>query len=693
MSESETRTVAIAVLAAVVVAGSLGLASAQQVPLPASSIPKFVEPLPVFTPDFRVDGKKPLLVTMKEIQQQVLPAALYPAGYSAGTYVWAYEIDELNPDGTISRDLPAVYPGITVVAQRGTPTRMKFVNELAWENSQLAFLYPTGPNAPPIWAVDQTLNWAFTPNPMPSGYKPPLTPYSGPIPACVHLHGGEVPSAYDGGPDAWFTAEGLRGPGFVTDEYRYPNAQEPGTLWFHDHGLGVTRLNPFAGLAAFYLLRDPAHEDANLPSGLQEIEIALQDRLFDVNGQLIFPSQGINPTIHPYWVPEYFGDAIVVNGKTWPYLDVEPRRYRFRLLNGSNARFYNLSLLDRMSNIRLPFHVIGTETGYLDAPAPVTYLLIAPGERYDIVVDFTNSAGVTFTVDNDAKSPFPDGTPVDPRSTGQIMQMRVVLPLSGPDGSCDPAIAGSCVLRPEAIVRLNPAPAQVVTRRLTLNEEMGAGGPLEMTINNTKLGQLGVTSPGGILSNKDERPRVGATEIWEVINLTADTHPLHTHLVAFQVLGRQRLDLKKYDKAYASAFPGGFNPGDGLTYLPGVFMPGFGPPMGYGTCESGAVCGGNPDPTPYLKGVPIPPAASEGGWKDTVQMNPGEVTRIAIRWAPTDTSLDDVEPGDNRFPFDPTAPLGVTDRYGYPGGPGYVWHCHIIDHEDNEMMKRYDVTK
>ncbi len=692
------------VLLAVAAAGA-GLATAQQVPLNGTAIPKFVEPLPVFTPAVRADGTKPLRVTMEEFQQKVLPLSVYAPllpPYQAGTYVWGYKIEEIDADGTTTlRTLGPHYPAVTVVAQRNVPTSMTFVSELR----STSFLANYPPGAVPVWAVDASLNWA---DPLREGKQ--TKPYFGPIPVCVHLHGGEVPSAFDGGPDAWFTADDdspdpdstsdgrpdYTGPGYVTDTYTYPNGQEAGTLWFHDHGLGVTRLNPFAGLAAFYFLRDAAKEPANLPSGNQEIEIAIQDRLFDTNGQLIFPSAGINPQ-HPFWLPEYFGDTMVVNGKAWPFLDVQPRRYRFRLLNGSNARFYNLSFLDRAKSVRLPFHVIGNETGYLDAPAPTTYLLIAPGERYDIVVDFASSANAVLTLDNNAKAPYPNGTAADPRTTGQIMQFRVVTPLAGPDASCNPAVAGSCVLRPtNPIVRLNPVAANVPTRRLTLNEELGPGGPLGMRINNTDLGILDGPNP-----NKDERPRVGATEIWEVINLTADTHPLHTHLFAFQVINRQRIDLKKYDKAYTASFPGGFNPSDGLTYVPGVFMPGFGPPAPYGNCLPGTICGGNPDYTPYLKGSPVLPLPTESGWKDTVQMHPGEVTRIAVRVAPTDSPLDAAAPGTNLFPFDPTAPIGdcadlvepeADDECRYPGGPGYVWHCHIIDHEDNEMMKRFDVT-
>ena len=223
-------------------------------------------------------------------------------------------------------------------------------------------------------------------------------------------------------------------------------------------------------------------------------------------------------------------------------------------------------------------------------------------------------------------------------------------------------------------------------RRLTLNEEIGPGGPLEILLNNSKLGTLGVES------SVTEEPRIGATEIWEIVNLTADLHPIHPHLVAVQVLSRQKIQSNQYIRAYNASFPGGFNPADGATYAPGTYMPGFGPPLPYGNCLPGTICGGNPDPTPYYQGAPVGPSSVENGWKDTVQSNPGEVLRIALRWAPEYVPVDSVAPGINAYPFDPAAILGdMDDGFGNPGGPGYVWHCHIIDHEDNEMMRRYEI--
>ena len=313
---------------------------------------------------------------------------------------------------------------------------------------------------------------------------------------------------------------GLRGPYYRSNIYNYPNKQEAATIWFHDHVLGATRTNVYTGLAAFWFIRDQydtgiAGTGLNLPAGNQEVEIALQDRQFDTNGQLFFPDghppgQGLNgdppnPDIHPYWIPEFFGDVIVVNGRSWPYLNVEPRRYRFRLLDGSNARFYELVL----ENLQTPgagpaIYVIGTDGGLLDAPAtpststygpnPVTNrLLMAPGERYDIIIDFAGFTGQTLTVTNTALAPYPGGDPPDPNTTAELMQFRVTLPLTGTDTSFNPAAPGATLRggnnQPPAIVRLadgngSISPGVMVNkkRQLILREVEGTarragGGP------------------------------------------------------------------------------------------------------------------------------------------------------------------------------------------------------------------------
>lgn len=634
-----------------------------QIPLPGENIPKYVEPLFV-PPVIDATTGAPYTITMTEFPWQVLPAPNPAAGIVGfpPTMVWGYNNS---------------YPGPTVVAKRGVPAWVTYNNNII---NPLLLQY---------LAVDQTLHWAdpLGLNCMMNPANPAcFLPYNGPVPVSVHLHGGEVPAAFDGGPDSWFTPGlGITGPGFVTNVFNYPNGQEPTSMFYHDHALGVTRLNVFAGLAAFYLVTGTpgVDEPLNLPSASYDIGLAIQDRMFDTNGQWFFPNLGINPTVHPFWIPEFFGDAILVNGKTWPFLNVEPRRYRFHLLNGSNARFYTLSIVQDagagkgIGNRRGPiFYQIGSDGGYLDLPVPLTQLTIAPGERADVIVDFSGFAGATLVMTNSAKAPFPNGAPPDPKTVGQIMQFRVVLPLASIDTSCNPAL-GQCA-RPTPIVNIKPAPGTVPVRRLTLNEVMGPGGPLEVLLNNTKW-----SAP------YTENPRVGATEIWEIINLTADTHPIHLHLVQFQLVNRQNIQTGKYLAAYDAAFPGG------------AYIPASGPPMPYGACYDaagnpipGAVCGGNPDPTPFLMGAPLPPDPNETGWKDTFRMNPGQITRVAVRWAPQDAPvagtpcpLPPTPPqpncvpsaGVNLYPFDPTT------------FPGYVWHCHIIDHEDNEMMRPYPV--
>src|SRR5207244_1730137 len=237
-------------------------------------------------------------------------------------------------------------------------------------------------------------------------------------------------------PDQWWTpggegaasdrpAKGQRGPDFVSNVYHYPNTQEPATLWFHDHTLGGTRLNVFASLAAFYFIRgngdDGVPGKGKLPAGRQEVELVIQDRQFDTNGQLLFPDgypAGIDgplqdANIHPYWMPEFFGDVIVVNGKSWPKMNVNARRYRFRLLNGANTRFFNLQFCVETfdlvrppqsacadNEINVPFHVIATDGGLLDTPVRVDRLLFSPAERYDIIVDFSRFRGKKITVRN-----------------------------------------------------------------------------------------------------------------------------------------------------------------------------------------------------------------------------------------------------------------------------------------------------
>ncbi|WP_283843513.1 multicopper oxidase family protein [Kitasatospora humi] len=701
-----------------------------QTPLPGATIPKYVTALPTFGGQ-RVDASS-MTTSFVEFAQHVLPPSMYPDAYAEGTWVWGYQV----------ADRPASWPGYTVEAREGRPTTVRYVNKLPGVDD--------GSRVAPLLTVDQTLHWADPLHQMGS-----CEPYRGPIPAVAHLHGGEVPSTVDGGPQAWFTPSGQRGSGYATSGpaapneavYRYPNVQPATTLWFHDHALGITRLNVFAGLAAFYLVRDQydtgrPDNPLGLPADPYEIELAIQDRQFDTNGQLLFPDGSNpaaalvippqNPAAHPYWISTYLGDAMVVNGRTWPVLTVEPRRYRFRFLNGCNARYLSMSLTDAPNADRsnapsaVPFWQIGTDGGLLDTPvelnapgqANALRLNLSPAERADLIIDFAGLEGCSLVLTNTALHSYPLGPPPDPSLDGQLMRIDVTLPLSGRDTTYDPATGAPLrggPGRPPEIVRLaDPSSGRVAPgvtvhadRQLVLNEPDtvpcavppgGSGGTLIALVNNSMWTGLRAGTSTPIEGSRPdrygqglwltERPRVGATEIWEVLNTSLFAHPMHLHLVSFQVLNRQCIDVAGYLAAWAAEFPGGTYEGqlcDGtlgeVDYQPGTVIPGYGPPRDYLTPNADGALGGNPAFSPFLTGPVLPPDPNEAGWKDTVNTNPGQVTRLIARWAPSTTEVAAVSPGENRYPFDPVE------------GPGYVWHCHIIEHEDNEMMRPYAPTR
>jgi spore coat protein A len=638
---------------------------------------------------------------MREVQAAMLPPGIPSSGFT-GTWVWSYRVLEEEEPGEEAE----AYINPVIVAERGTPMAVTFVNELgSGSATQVTAWYE---------ATDQTIHWADPLNgeanacALASGQPASddcKLHYSGPVAAVPHLHGGEIPPVIDGGPDAWFTSDGAYhghayypgpGGGGNTAVYTYPNTQEAAPLWFHDHVLGLTRLDVYAGLAGAYVLTDPG---MTLPTGLHPvglqqgesgpveylIPLVIQDRMFDTAGQLYFPNVGINPE-HPFWIPEFVGDTILVNGKVWPFLNVEPRRYRFLAINGSNARTYELFFTNPVTKADGPtIWQIGTDGGYLDAPVPIDpnatkpqlqKLLLMPGERADLIVDFSSAAGQTLLLRNTGRTPYPKGEPPHGSTLGQIMLVRVG---PGPvaDASYDPA--SGTQLRTPMIRLVDPVAGALAagvtadkTRQLTLNEVIGVGGPLEVLVNNTKWSgkredgsirdDFTPVTTGGITEYLSELPVEGTTEVWEIVNLTADAHPIHTHLTQFQLMNRQAFNTNKYAKTYAAAFPAG------------TYVPGYGPPLDYADGNSRAL-GGNPDIVPHLQGPARPPAANEAGWKDTIIAYPGEVTRFAVRYAPTDK---DIDANDLVYPFD-------------PDGHGYVWHCHIIDHEDNEMMRPYRV--
>jgi FtsP/CotA-like multicopper oxidase with cupredoxin domain len=685
-----------------------------QIPLDGATIPKYVTRLTTLGGN-RVDGTGTVTVDMEEFQEQVLPSSMYanlPAPFHHGTFLWGYEVNAHHPQ----------FPARTIEVQRGTPTLVVYANKLQGPHGSAPFLQK-------YLTQDLTLHWADPTHVTARHHCTDsvvlapacLRPSMEPIPLVTHLHGGEVPSAFDGHPEAWFTPFlAIKGPTFVSNRYRYGNTQEATTLWFHDHSLGTTRLNVYSGLAGFYLIRDSRDTGAvnnpiGLPAGPFEQELLIADRQFDTQGQLLFPDgsppdnpTGLsgappNPDVHPFWIPEFFGDVMTVNGKSWPFFEVQPRRYRFRVVNASNARFLQAQLV-RSNRHHQPTETpgpdiwqIGSDGGFLDAPTDLDagtdppHLFLAPGERADILIDFAGQSGKDFILINGpgAFAPFPSGDPPDPDTSGQIMEFRVNQPLQGTDTSFNPAHPRRA-LRASPIVDIRPAHTHRSpdrTRQLILVEVEGDGGPLELLLNNShwdgKREGTDTRIPGSVPNghgvSATEVPRVGSTEVWQIANLTEDAHPIHLHLVQFQVISRQDFRRDDYRAAWDSTFPGGtFN---GVTYPPGTFIPGFGPPRNYNTPNAAGAVGGNLAFNPFLTGAPVPPGPEEAGWKDTVKMLPFEVTTVAVRWAPTTTPVNQVSAGINRYAFDPTA------------GPGYGWHCHILDHEDNEMMRPYLVRK
>jgi len=587
------------------------------------SIPKWVNqitgPPPVYVPTVVTDPQTGLTTDEYRIEvttgiQQILPAPL------PQTPIWCYAGNAVDLSGQTMylKNTPAA----TIEAKKGTPINVEWVNSL---------------NVPHNFAVDPTLHWA-DPNGMgvPTGTFPPYPPgfpeAQSPVPVVTHLHGGEVQSYFDGGPTAWWTSTGLQGSTYTTYRatapnaavYHYPNDQPATTLWYHDHALGITRLNVMSGLAGFYLLRDAADPIAPLlPGGQYEIPLAIQDRTFNTDGTLWFPNVGVNPTIHPYWMPEFFGNTIVVNGLVWPNMNVDKGQYMFRVLDGSNARFYTLYFSNGM-----PFTVIGTDGGYLKSAVVVNKLTIAPGERYVILVDFSAlPTGTMVQLLNNAKAPFPMGSPPGGSTTGKIMQFTV-----GANAGFAPQVLPT-ILNPTLSGAFPSLPTATNSRILTLFEWEGELGPLAAFLN----GQMWDAPVSEI-------PVLGTTEDWAIVDMTGDTHPIHTHLVQFQLVSRQAMDTDAYQTDWLE-----------LNGAPPYMM----------TPQELSY-------TPYLKGKPQAAGPTEQGWKDTIRMNPGEVTIIRIRFAPID--------GSSSYPFDATQ------------GPGYVWHCHILDHEDNEMMRPYYVA-
>lgn len=678
-------------------------------PIDATTIPQFVDPLPHFAAGLRFDAKAGgnLVIKATPVQQialstgtPLLAGTIGPANPNVGkgTYA-AYAISK---DGGTTYGL-AMWPAQTIETYTGKPLTVEYRNELTGINyTNLNIL------------ADQTLMM----NGFPQNGNINVDPYLGPIPMVTHLHGGEMPSGSDGGPTGWFMPTGnpLTGPGFAFGASKvstYPNQQEEATIWYHPHDQGLTRINVYTGLAGFYFIRGPQEEAAKLPgwSGddlvkevtpagkentfnatayLPEIELGIQDRMFNENGELYWPVDPTNPDVHPYWTPEFYGDVMVVNGKSWPYLSVAPRKYRFHVLNGCNARFLSMWLENTTDgNIPgapgLPFTIVSTDGGLLDNPVVIDpslnqQMLMAPAERHDVIIDFSGvPAGTVFTLRNNANSPYPDGDPIIPGLTDRIMQFVVngdMVSAAAPNtAGTDKSLVPQNLRAASPLVRLtdfagkvNATPA--VKRQLVLNEVSGAGGPVQVLINNSHFDDTGAL-PGSTLEfgGPTEIPQEGTVEMVQIINTTVDAHPMHIHLTQWQLVSRQKFDQLAYEAAYKAAWNGAAEFPAGQGY-PG----GAGSPNPYDQQNTDGALGGNPAITPFLMGAVIPASPDEMGWKDDIISLPGEVATFIVRYAPTDRPLT-ATAQELLYPFDPSQ------------GPGYVWHCHIIDHEDMDMMR------
>ncbi|HER2171200.1 TPA: multicopper oxidase domain-containing protein, partial [Streptococcus pyogenes] len=385
------------------------------------------------------------------------------------TKVWGYE---------------GSYPGPTIEVESGEKVVIKWTNNLPAKH---------------LLPVDYTVHGAHLDVPE--------------VRTVVHVHGASVEPESDGYPEAWFT-RGFKqvGPYFRKKVYQYDNNMQACTLWYHDHTLGITRLNIYAGLAGFYLIRDHRERLLNLPCGQYEIPLIIQDKSFNEDGSLFYPRQPEKPVpqLETSIVPEFFGDTILANGKVWPFLNVEPRKYRFRLLNGSNSRFYRFKL-DSGQLI----YQIGTDGGLMEYPIGMKEIILAPAERADVIIDFTNLEGKNIILKNDAPAPFPDGEPENVVDT--VMEIRVTLPLLSIDTSVIPSY-----MKPFPKMSEQSASKE---RHLTLDEKTDKYGREIMLLDGKGWG-----------APITEYPKVGSTEVWYLINLTDDSHPIHIHLIHFQVL-------------------------------------------------------------------------------------------------------------------------------------------------------------
>ena len=651
--------------------------------LDPASVPKYTTPMliPPAMPRAGLiwDRKARSLVDYYEISMKQFAQQILPSGYPTTT-VWGYgAVKSSKPNGLLLHNAPS----LTIEARANVPTRIKWINDLKDDS---------GNYRPHLLPVDPTLHWANPPGGIAGRDTRPSFPnkpsaYTGPVPIVTHVHGAVgVGDESDGYTEAWYlpdagdippgyATEGTWydffagkaaanfgatwGPGYAT--FQYPNKDRASTNWYHDHALGMTRLNVYAGPAGFYIIRGGPDGDLavrNMRNGrrawlpgpapkqweqwfpsymrkYREIPIAIQDRAFNAGGSLFYPDSRkffddiVRPYIpdgsfSPIWNPEFFGNTMMINGNTWPYLDVDRVRYRFRFLNGCQSRFLILNF-NQIPDVEV--WQIGNEGGFLAAPVNITAnygnrLLMGLAERADVIVDFTNVAPGNYVLGNiGPDEPFGGGVPgddfdvADPDTTGQIMEFHVM-----PGRKLDLSTPPQYLVLPA----ITPLSAATVTRPLALLEEADEGfdaedgeveGPVEALLG--KIDGDPNVAPGMWtkklwVETVTENPDEGAVEIWEFYNATGDAHPMHVHEVVFEVVNRQDIVVDETNET--------------VELAPGS--------------------------------VPEDPKPWETGFKDTVIAYPAQVTRIKA-------------------------------KFSTPGQ--FVWHCHIVEHEDNEMMRPFRI--
>ena len=566
--------------------------------------------------------------------------------------------------------------------------------EVSWANSMKKVFSHLLP-------VDTNLHWCYS---LP-GYTDHSIAANG-VPIITHLHGGHSDFQFDGNPEFFYGPPlGNRqvvGPSWAlapkgfTEKFRYDNNVPAGTLWYHDHALGITRLNVYAGLAGFYIVRDdfdtgsPGNA-AGLPAWPYEKLYAIQDRMFLNTGELFYPSlpgdpfyadfidgegaelpPGLFPGGGPTALAEFFGDHMVVNGVIWPREDVEPRNYRMRLLNGTDSRFMALQFyavnpgkktLDGAEG-PLEFTVIGSDQGLASAPETgVTMLVSEPGSRYDVIFDFARYDGKRIIMKNiGGDEPFGGDVGVGQlfEHTDKVMAFDVNWPLDMSVADVSPT-GGSGFSGPPD---WESGDVDRV-RKVALFEGTDEFGRLQPLLGTAEPAsdhnENPIYWPNGPLAGQQmegsiawhspttENPALGDVEEWEIWNMTGDAHPVHLHLVNFRTVDREEI---RYD---SNADEDGFIPegdtpaGDGAYLVPqpvlqhnGEIGNGFrigGVAQGYsGTSADLGPADG------YVENTP----------KDMVTALPGQITRIRA-------------------------------KFDKPGR--YVWHCHILSHEDHEMMR------